>query len=75
MTVETDAGGGRAVGSRLRLSGRVLGMNLAAEGEVGAEPAGIVEHGPVGRRDRVQDRPSIAGDEVHRERHGAPGPA
>ena len=34
MTIETDAGGGRAVGSRLRLSGRVLGMNLAAEGEV-----------------------------------------
>jgi len=34
MTIETDAAGGRPVGSRIRLAGRVLGMNLAVEGEV-----------------------------------------
>ena len=34
MTIDTDAGGGRAVGSRMRLAGRVLGMDLAVEGEV-----------------------------------------
>jgi hypothetical protein len=34
MTIETDAGGGRAVGSRMRLAGRVLGIGLAVEGEV-----------------------------------------
>ena len=36
MTIETDAAGGRPVGSRIRLAGRVLGMNLAVEGEVRA---------------------------------------
>ena len=34
MTIETDVGGGRAVGSRMRLAGRVLGIDLAVEGEV-----------------------------------------
>ena len=34
MAIETDAGGGRAVGSRMRLAGRVLGIDLAVEGEV-----------------------------------------
>ena len=34
MSINTDAGGGRAVGSRMRLAGRVLGINLAVDGEV-----------------------------------------
>ena len=34
MTIETDAGDGRVVGSRMRLAGRVLGMDLAVEGKV-----------------------------------------
>jgi hypothetical protein len=31
MSVETDAYGGKAVGSRIRLSGRILGIRLALE--------------------------------------------
>jgi hypothetical protein len=31
MSVETDASGGKAVGSRIRLSGRILGIRLALE--------------------------------------------
>ena len=34
MTIDTDADGGRVVGSRMRLAGRVLGMDLAVEGAV-----------------------------------------
>jgi len=34
MAVETDAEGGRAVGSRIRLTGRMLGIHLYVEGEV-----------------------------------------
>ena len=34
MTVETDEGGGRRVGSRIRLAGRVLGMRLDVEATV-----------------------------------------
>ena len=34
MSMATDAGGGKAVGSRTRLSGKVLGMNLWADAEV-----------------------------------------
>jgi hypothetical protein len=34
MKVETDAGGGRAVGSRIRLAGQVLGMKMCVEGAV-----------------------------------------
>ena len=34
MAIETDAKGGRAVGSRIRLTGRMLGISLYVEGEV-----------------------------------------
>ena len=34
MAIETDADGGRAVGSRIRLTGRMLGIYLYVEGKV-----------------------------------------
>ena len=34
MRIDTDEGGGRRVGSRIRLAGRVLGMPLMVDGEV-----------------------------------------
>jgi hypothetical protein len=34
MTIHTDAAGGRAVGSRIRLAGRMLGIDLHVNGEV-----------------------------------------
>ena len=34
MSIETDAAGGRAVGSRIRLAGRMLGIPLYVEGRV-----------------------------------------
>ena len=34
MTIETDAEGGRAVGSHIRLAGRMLGIPLYVEGKV-----------------------------------------
>lgn len=34
MRIDTDENGGRRVGSRIRLGGRVLGMDLAMDGEV-----------------------------------------
>jgi hypothetical protein len=34
MSIETDASGGRAVGSHIRLAGRMLGISLHVEGKV-----------------------------------------
>src|SRR5437870_7143581 len=34
MAIETDADGGRAVGSHIRLTGRMLGISLYVEGKV-----------------------------------------
>ena len=34
MAIETDAAGGRSVGSRIRLMGRMLGIRLQVEAEV-----------------------------------------
>jgi hypothetical protein len=34
MAIQTDADGGRALGSRMRLAGRMLGINLHVDGEV-----------------------------------------
>jgi hypothetical protein len=34
MVIETDAAGGRAVGSHIRLAGRMLGIPLSVEGKV-----------------------------------------
>jgi len=34
MAIETDAGGGRRVGSHIRLKGRMLGMSLHVEAKV-----------------------------------------
>ena len=58
MTIETDANGGRAVGSHIRLAGRMLGIRLYVEGKVvRREPPSLKAWETVSEPHLTGDRP------------------
>src|SRR5213594_3019298 len=58
MAIETDANGGRAVGSHIRLAGRMLGIRLYVEGKVvRREPPSLKAWETVSEPHLTGDRP------------------